>query len=217
MIQDIRLQANNLSRSFGAYQALKPVDLSLSRGEIAVLQGPNGSGKSTLLLCLSGLLRPTTGEIRVGGFDLYRDERQARRLLAFVPDVPVFYQELTAWEHLVFVAHAHSAGSGFAGRAEKLLVEFGLWEARDLYPHAYSRGMRLKLGLALALIRPFGALLLDEPTSALDGESASLLCEKLKALAGEGAAVLLSTHNPGMEQQLGAQVWTMQHGLLNKQ
>ena len=160
------------------------------------LTGPNGAGKTTLLLCLSGLLRPSRGEVKVEGFDLYRDERQAKQRLAFVPDVPRFYQELTAWEHLRFVALAHEAGEGFERRANDLLREFDLYEARDLYPHHFSRGMRLKLGLLLALIRPFKVLLLDEPTSALDPDSAALLVRKLHQLRYDGAAILYSTHNP---------------------
>ena len=91
------LQTHNLSRYYGQFRALAETDLELEGGEIAVLAGPNGAGKSTLLLCLSGLLRPTSGSVAVEGFDLYRDEVEAKRRLAFVPDVPRFYTELTAW------------------------------------------------------------------------------------------------------------------------
>jgi ABC-2 type transport system ATP-binding protein len=190
------LTASELSRSYGKFQALAPIDLALNGGEITALTGPNGAGKTTLLLCLSGLLRPSRGEVKVEGFDLYRDERQAKQRLAYVPDVPRFYQELTAWEHLRFVALAHDAGDGFERRVEGSLREFGLWEAKDLYPHHFSRGMRLKLGLLLALIRPFKVLLLDEPTSALDPDATALLVQKLHQLRYDGAAILLSTHSP---------------------
>ncbi len=106
----------------------------------------------------------------MAGHSLVTEESEAYRALAYVPDVPIFYHELTAWEHLQFIALAHKWDTGFEKRAEDLLRAFGLWEARNLYPHAYSRGMRLKLGLLLALIRPFQVLLLDEPASALDAE-----------------------------------------------
>jgi ABC-2 type transport system ATP-binding protein len=195
-LTDPILTASELSRSYGKFQALAPIDLALTGGEITALTGPNGAGKTTLLLCLSGLLRPSRGEVKVEGFDLYRDERQAKQRLAFVPDVPRFYQELTAWEHLRFVALAHNAGDGFERKAEGLLREFGLWEAKDLYPHHFSRGMRLKLGLLLALIRPFKVLLLDEPTSALDPDATALLVQKLHQLRYDGSAILLSTHSP---------------------
>jgi ABC-2 type transport system ATP-binding protein len=209
------LQATGLSHSYGTFQALAPCDLSLNAGEISVLEGPNGSGKSTLLLCLSGLLRPTTGEITVGGFDLYADEPEAKRLLAFMPDVPRFYAELSAWEHLRFLALAHNAAEGFEKRAESLLREFDLWEARDLLPHHYSRGMSLKLGLLFALIRPFKVLLLDEPTSALDADSSALFLRRLSDLKGQGAAVLLSTHDPDLKAGLADRVYFLKNGYLN--
>lgn len=187
----------------------------MKSGEIAVLEGPNGSGKSTLLLCLSGLLRPTSGEIRIDGHGFDGNEPEAKRCLAFVPDVPRFYLELTAWEHLRFIALAHDAAEGFEGRAEALMKEFGLWEARDLLPHHYSRGMSLKLGLLLALIRPFKVLLLDEPASALDAESRQLLLQHLVDLRMRGTAILLSTHDPSLKLGLADQAYTLKNGHLS--
>jgi len=206
------LQTSDLSRSYDKFQALMPTDLILHSSEIAVLIGPNGAGKTTLLLCLSGLLRPTTGIITIGGHDLYTEEKEAKRQLAFVPDVPRFYTELTAWEHLFFIAQAHEAADGFSRRAETLLREFGLWDARDLYPHNYSRGMRLKLGLLIALIRPFKVLLMDEPASALDAESASCLFKRLKELRQSGASILLSSHDPNISKDLADRTLRIQNG-----
>jgi ABC-2 type transport system ATP-binding protein len=206
------LRASELSRSYGSFRALVPTDLTLRSGEIAVLSGPNGAGKSTLLLCLSGLLRPTTGTITIDGHDLYTEEKEAKRQLAFVPDVPRFYTELTAWEHLYFIAQAHQVGEGFEQRAEKLMREFGLWEARNLYPHNYSRGMRLKLGLLIAFIRPFKVLLLDEPTSALDVESVDILVRRLKELRQSGASILLSSHDPNIVKDLADRTLRIQNG-----
>jgi ABC-2 type transport system ATP-binding protein len=208
------LETTDLTRRYGDFQALKPTNLTLLPGELVALTGPNGAGKSTLLLCLSGLLSPTTGSIRVEGHDLYGEEKAARQGLAYVPDVPVFYQELTAWEHLQFIAQAHHAAANFESRAERLLRDFGLWEARDLFPHAYSRGMRLKLGLALALIRPFQVLLLDEPSSALDVDSTAILAGKLAGLRDSGKAVLLTTHDPQFTEHLHAKIWHMSEGAL---
>jgi ABC-2 type transport system ATP-binding protein len=211
------LKANQISRSYGSYQALLETDLELRRGEITLLKGPNGSGKTTLLLLLSGLLRPTTGSVTIDGFDLYRDERQAKLRVAFVPDVPRFYTELTAWEHLRFQALAFRlTESDFEKRAETLLKEFDIWEARDLFPHNYSRGMRLKLGLIMALIRPFNVLLLDEPTSALDIEGVELLQAHLKRLRSEGATVLLASHDPQLGLKLADLILNIRHGCLEK-
>jgi ABC-2 type transport system ATP-binding protein len=210
------LQAINLSHRYGTFQALAPMDFILNPGEIAVLEGPNGAGKSTLLLCLSGLLHPTSGEILVDGHDLDSDEIEAKRCLAFVPDVPRFYFELTAWEHLRFIALAHNAADDFEMRAEKLMREFDLWEARDLFPHHYSRGMSLKLGLVFALIRPFKVLLLDEPTSAIDDGSKRLLLQHMRDLRAGGAAILLSTHDPDLKLGLADQAYSLINGQLSQ-
>jgi ABC-2 type transport system ATP-binding protein len=213
----VLLEVRNLSRRYDEFEAVKPVDFDLFAGDLAALVGPNGSGKSTLLTCLSGMQRPTSGEIRVDGFDLYEHEREFRQRLAYVPDVPQFYTELTAWEHITWMASAHQAAGGIEGRAENLMREFGLWDARNLFPHAYSRGMRLKLGLVLALIRPFSVLLLDEPSSALDPESTALLGTCLVGLARTNVAILLTTHDLQFAEQIGARVWMMHNGNLTPQ
>ena len=209
------LTATGLSHSYGKFQVLSSLDMTLEPGEITVLEGPNGSGKSTLLQCLSGVLSPTTGEIRINGYDLQADEPEAKRALAFAPDVPRFYTELTAWEHLRFLANIHGAGAGFETRSEALLREFGLWEARDVLPHHFSRGMSLKLGLLCALIRPFRVILLDEPTSALDLESSQLLVHRLIEVRKNGAAVMLSTHDPDLKAGLADRVLLMREGHLH--
>lgn len=208
------LDAQGVSRTYDRFQALANTDLQLYPGEIVTLTGPNGSGKTTLLLCLSGLLAPTTGSIKVEGFDLVRDEVAVRKRMAFVPDVPHFYSELTAWEHLRFMALAHEATTGFDSRAEDLLKEFDLWEGRNLFPHHYSRGMRMKLGLLLAFIRPFHVLLLDEPTSALDTQGVDQLITRLKELRAQGAGILFSTHDQDLALSLGDRHLRMRSGVV---
>lgn len=209
-----RLVATEISKKYGSFLALAPASFALNAGEITVLSGPNGSGKTTLLSCLAGLVRPSTGDVAVSDFDLYWDEVEVRRRMVFVPDVPRFYLELTAWEHLRFIAMAHHVQQGFDQRAETLLRKLELWEARDLFPHHFSRGMRLKLGLALALIRPFEVLLLDEPTSALDIEGVGLLIDELRHSSEQGAAILLSTHDPNLINQLGDRILKIQNGVI---
>ena len=109
----ILLEARQLSRNYGAFHAMYETDFALTSGKIVVLTGVNGAGKTTLLRTLSGLLRPSSGTVIVEGFNLYREERQAKQRLAFVPDVPRFYTELTAWEHLQFFARAFNSPDNF--------------------------------------------------------------------------------------------------------
>jgi ABC-2 type transport system ATP-binding protein len=210
------LEARNLSHRFGRNEVLQHTELTLDAGTINMLVGQNGSGKTTLLRCLSGLLRPTTGSVAIDGYDLYADEREAKRRLALVSDVPHFYLELNAWEHLRFIALAHGVDETiFEQQAGPLLSEFGLWSSRYQFPHKFSRGMRLKLGLITALIRPISALLLDEPTSALDPDSVELLLDKLVTLRDGGATILFTSHTPELATAINATTWQMQDGILS--
>ncbi len=208
-----QLVVDEISKQYGSFLALAPVSFALNGGEIAVLSGPNGSGKTTLLSCLAGLIRPSTGNVTVAGYDLYHAEVEFRRRLAFVPDVPRFYVEMTAWEHLRFIAMANDVIRDFDARAENILRKLDLWEARDLFPHHYSRGMRLKLGLALALIRPFDVLLLDEPTSALDQQGIQFLLEELHHACNQGASILVSTHDPALFDDVGSRRLSIRQGV----
>ena len=209
------LQVTGLCRFFGEFQAIKPIDFEIEAGEIVILTGPNGAGKTTLLSCTAGIMRPSRGKILIDGFDLYRQEVLAKQRLAYVPDVPRFYPNLTGWEHLQFISLAFGVASGWERRAEDILRQFGMWESRDLYPHNLSRGMQLKLGISLALVRPFKVLLMDEPTSALDLESALAFQQKLVGLRMNGCAVLLTSHDLGLVDMLGAKRWWMQAGQLD--
>jgi ABC-2 type transport system ATP-binding protein len=209
-----RLVADKISKQYDSFMALATTSIELNAGEIAVLRGPNGSGKTTLLSCLSGLTRPSSGTVSASGYDLYRDEVEFRRRLVFVPDVPRFYVELTAWEHLRFIAMANNVIQNFDRRAEDILRKFDLWEAKDLFPHHYSRGMRLKLGLALALIRPFDVLLLDEPTSALDQQGIQFLLDELCGVRDQGGAVLVSTHDPALFTEIRSRNLLLHQGVL---
>lgn len=211
------LKASNLSRKFKNFEALAPLNLVIDPGEIVVLQGHNGSGKTTLLNCLSYLIPPSTGTVEVCGFDMVEREQEVRRRLVYVPDVSRFYLELTAWEHLRFIAAANNALEGFEARAESLLRDFRLWQVRDQFPHRFSRGMRLKLGLLLGLIRPSSILLLDEPTSALDQEATQLLGEKLLERKQAGQATLLSSHDPALANRLADRTLLMVEGKLQGQ
>lgn len=210
----LRLVVKELSKKYNSFTVLAPVSFTLNAGEITVLSGPNGSGKTTLLSCMTGLVRPSSGTVTVDGFDLYRDEIEVRRRLVFVPDVPKFYLELTAWEHLRFIAMANNDLQNFEGRAELLLEKLGLWQVKDYFPHHYSRGMRLRLGLALALIRPFDVLLLDEPTSALDADGVALFSNELRELRTQGKTILMSTHDTGLMDQLADRSFILRQGVL---
>lgn len=187
------LQVSKLRYGYGRDLILDDVSFQLDAGELVVLAGRNGAGKSTLLRCIAGWTRASAGTITVAGLPLQESEREARRQLILVPDMPVFYDALTAWEHLQFVARANRLPD-WEPQAEELMRHFGLWEDRDDIPDTYSRGMRYKMALCLALLVEPPMLLLDEPLGPLDALSADQLWHDLLVYRDAGMAVLLSSH-----------------------
>lgn len=204
---DAALQVRDLAFGYGDVPVWESVSFSLAPGEVAFLTGPNGAGKSTLFRCLAGWLAPHEGEIRLLGSPFTGRTRLEPGTLSFVPDVPAFYDDLTAVEHLELVLAANRADAA-RPRAEGLLERFGLTGRETLPPSSYSRGMREKLALVLALALRPRVLLLDEPHGPLDREASLVLSEELVAAAHEGTAVLLSCHHdvPGLVPDLSLEL-----------
>lgn len=201
------LQVRDLAFGYGDVPVWEGVSFSLVPGEVAFLTGPNGAGKSTLFRCLAGWLAPHEGEIRLLGSPFTGRTRLEPGTLSFVPDVPTFYDDLTAVEHLELVLAANRADAA-RPRAEGLLERFGLTGRETLPPSSYSRGMREKLALVLALALRPRVLLLDEPHGPLDREASLVLSEEIAAAAHDGTAVLLSCHHdvPGLVPDLSLEL-----------
>lgn len=187
------LAVQQLSYQYGYSPALHELSFSLPAGELAVLLGRNGAGKSTLLRCIAGWTQAAQGVIRVQGRLIQQHERWLRQQVVLIPDTPAFYEELTAWEHLQMVAQLHKLAN-WEETAVSLLTNFGLWSNRESFPFMFSRGMRYKLALCLALLRPPALLLLDEPLGPLDPLSANFLWGELLRYQTRGMGILLSSH-----------------------
>lgn len=185
-----------MRRTFGELAAVDGLDLDLAPGECVALIGHNGSGKTTALRVMGGRLEPTAGTVTVNGADVHDRRRGhiARARLAFVPDAPVLYEDLTVREHLELVGVAHGANDGLDERIDRLLERLGLSRRSDFLPRHLSRGMRQKTQIACALIRPFDVLLLDEPVVGLDPPSQATLRSLLLQAKRHGAGVVFSTH-----------------------
>jgi ABC-2 type transport system ATP-binding protein len=190
------LHVTGLRRTYGRLVALARLDLVLAAGECCALIGANGSGKSTAVRAICGLLEPTEGTVRIGDADPHTepDGLKARAALAFVPDQPVLYDELTVRQHLELSALSHGAADGLDERIEELLGRLGLTARKDFLPAELSRGMRQKTQLACAFVRPAQLLVLDEPVVGLDPPSQTLLAAMLREAKAAGTAVLLTTH-----------------------
>jgi ABC-2 type transport system ATP-binding protein len=187
------LQLTDVSFSYGSYLALNQVSFELEPGELVVLAGRNGAGKSTLLRCIAGWNEVSAGQVVWKGAPIHQVERESRRSLIVVPDTPPFYNDLTAFEHLQFVAQVNRLPN-WKATAQDLLKRFGLATHHHAYPSAMSRGQRYKLALCLALLVDPQALLLDEPFGPLDPFSAGQLWDDLWARRSQGKSVLVSSH-----------------------
>ncbi len=187
------LRAEDLGREYEGFTALDGLSLELAAAELLGLVGPNGAGKTTFLNLAAGLLEPTSGRIEIGG--AAAGSVEARRALSYLPDTPVFYEDLSVAEHLGYVAGLHGVDRP-GPRIESLLGRLGLAERSDSLPAELSHGMRQKASIALAFVRPFSVLLADEPFDGLDPPSRSVLFDLLAEARAGGAAVVVSTHRP---------------------
>jgi len=188
------LHVENLTYQYGTLVVLRDLSLHLAPGQVGLLFGENGAGKSTLLRCVAGWTEPRKGSLAVDGATLRGEDREYRARVAFVPDTPDFYDELTAWEHLHLVGQLHRLPD-WQDRATHLLERFRLLEHQGALPFTFSRGMRAKLALCMALLISPPLLLLDEPFNALDALARQTLWQALRAHAEQGGAVLFSSHS----------------------
>lgn len=157
------------------------------------LVGPNGAGKTTTLRCLSGIIVPTLGSVRIAGHDLARDPIHAKQSLAFIPDEPQLFEYLTVEEHLRFVGRLYGVAQA-PQRIPVLLDELELVDRRRSLPAELSRGMRQKLAIACGLLHEPAALILDEPLTGLDPGGMRRMKATIAARAQAGTAVILSSH-----------------------
>jgi ABC-2 type transport system ATP-binding protein len=199
----------------GEVTALDALDLVVRAGEVFCLLGANGAGKTTTINCFLGFVRPSAGRALVAGDDVAADPVGTKRHLAYIPEQVMLYPNLSGAENLAYLAEL---ATGRRLRRDELvahLLDAGLPEhAVDRRVGTYSKGMRQKVGIALAVAKGAAALLLDEPTSGLDPKASNEFSELLVRLGGRGAAVLMATHDLFRAKESGTHVGIMRHGRL---
>jgi ABC-type multidrug transport system ATPase subunit len=189
------VQVENAVKTFDYKTAVDHISFAVPAGQICGLLGPNGAGKTTLFRLLMGILKPTKGRLLVGGLDAFEDRVEVKRLIGFLPDEPVFYSYLSGREVLELSAAMHGLDVTEAmARIEPLIARIRMAEDIDNYAEDYSRGMKKKLGLLLAMLHEPRLLVLDEPTNGLDVESTHLFYDLIHETAAAGTTVLFSTH-----------------------
>jgi ABC-type multidrug transport system ATPase subunit len=190
-IVDVR----NVTKSFGDKTAVSGISFTVPAGQICGLLGPNGAGKTTLFRLLMGILKPTSGLLTIAGLDAFEARVEVKKLVGYLPDELVFYSYLSAREILELSAAMHGLDvPATMTRIQPLADRLNLTHELKGYAEDYSRGMKKKLGLLLALLHTPKLLILDEPTNGLDVESTHLFYELMREQAARGTTILFSTH-----------------------
>jgi len=209
----IAIEASDLVRDYGKVRAVDHVSFSVESGEVFGFLGPNGAGKTTTVRMLTTLLEPTGGRVLIGGYDIQRRPYRARRQMGLVPEESNIYTELSAWDNLMFSARLYRVPRAEREqRAAELLKTFDLYEKRHVKAQLFSKGMRRRLTIAMALIHRPPILFLDEPTSGLDVQSAQTIKQIVRQLNAGGTTVFLTTHNIEEASQLCERVAIINHG-----
>ena len=209
------IEIEKLTKTFGGVKAVDSLSLRVEPGEIFGFLGPNGAGKTTTVKILSGIMRPTSGRVSVGGHDLAVDPLAAKRVMAYNPDEPFVYPKLTGWEFLRFIGDLYSVPRAEQHkRIPELLETFELAHCSGELLEGYSHGMKQKLLIASVLLRRPKAVLFDEPTVGLDPKSIRRFRDLLRSIAADGAAVFMCTHILDMAEKLCHSVGIIYRGRL---
>ncbi len=202
----------NVSKSYGDVLALERISLQVEDGEIYGLIGPNGAGKTTTIKLLVGLLRPSSGQAFVNGFDVQRDALAAKKELGYIPDEPFLYGRLTPFELMDFKGSLHNmARKDLEKRKEELLQLVGLFDHRHDLIESFSLGMRQRLAISVALLPDPSIIVVDEPLVGLDPAGMRRVKEIFVELARRGRTVFISTHMLHVVEEIADRV-----GVLNK-
>jgi len=205
------IEIDRLVKTYEGFLAVDGLSLSVGKGEILGLVGPNGAGKTTTLRCLAGIIPPTSGSIRICGFDLEEEPIEARRRLAFVPDEPHLFDHLTVLDHLTLFARIYGV-SDAEERGKRLLEENDLGDQHHAFPGELSRGMKQKLIISCALLHEPEALVFDEPLTGLDPGSMRRTKRTIVKTAASGASVIVSSHMLHLVEEVCDRVLIVQHG-----
>lgn len=209
------IELKNVSKAYGLKTAVDGLSLRVEAGELFAFLGPNGAGKTTTIKLICGLLFPSSGTVKVGGYDIQSEGDRARRLLSYVPDQPFLYEKLTGREFLQFIADMYGMVAKDSLRRQEEMIElFHLDEFVDNLTETYSHGMRQRTVFAAALLHEPRVLIADEPTVGLDPKSIRELKDVLRREARRGTTVFLSTHSLDIAQELADRIGVVAHGKL---
>ena len=193
----------NLTKSYGSFTAVNGVSLSVPTGGIFAFLGVNGAGKTTTIRMMTGILRPTSGSIYLGGYDLLSEPLMAKAITGYIPDRPNLYPKLTGREFLNFICDLYRVdGKKAEKRIDEVLEEYTLTQWQDELIESYSHGMKQRLATCAAIVHDPRVLIVDEPMVGLDPHGARNLKEAFKRYARAGVTIFLSTHSLNVAEEL---------------
>ena len=193
----------NLSKTYGSFTAVNNISLSVPSGGIFAFLGVNGAGKTTTIRMITGILKPTSGSIYLGGYDLLAEPLQAKAITGYIPDRPNLYPKLTGREFLYFICDIYRVhGKQAEKRIDEVLDEYSLTQWQDELIESYSHGMKQRLATCAALVHDPRVLIVDEPMVGLDPHGARNLKEAFKRYAKNGVTIFLSTHSLNVAEEL---------------
>ena len=211
---DVMIEARDLSKRYGPFQALKDVSFEVHRGEVLGFLGPNGAGKSTTMKILTCFIAPTEGTAKVNGADIFEDPMSVRRAIGYLPESTPLYTDMLVFEYLEFVAKMRGyQGTDVRKRIKQAIEQTSLEDVVTKEIRALSKGYRQRVGLAQALVHEPEILILDEPLSGLDPNQAAEIRELIVGI-GKERTVVLSTHNLAEVQQTCDRVLIVSKGRL---
>lgn len=207
------IKASDLTKFYGKILAIDHLAFEVENGEIFGFLGPNGAGKTTTIRILTGVIKPDLGTASIMSYDILKEPLKAKQVMGILPEMANAYIDLTAWQNLMFLGELYGVSAvRRQRRAETLLKRFGLYERKDQLVKGFSKGMRQRLLICMALINEPAILFLDEPTGGLDVQSARLIRNMLSELNQNGITIFLTTHNMEEANQLCNRVAIINNG-----
>lgn len=209
------IEIENLTMNYGDLRALDDLNLTIQPGELFAFLGQNGAGKTTAMKLLTGLMKPDAGRVRLCGHDVQLEAMQAKSLLGYVPDVAVFYEKLTPFEFMDFIAELFEMDPDHAAKqTSELFTTFALHEHTRQRIENLSHGTRQRLAIASALLHDPKVFVIDEPMVGLDPIHARTVKREIKERSQRGTTVLMSTHLLNIAEELADRIGIIHHGKL---
>lgn len=207
------LLIENLSKSFGSFEAVHNISLNVEAGDFFGFLGPNGAGKTTTIKMITGLYLPASGKVSINGIDIVKSPIEAKKIIGYIPDQPFLYDKLTGREFLFFSGGLYNLDKKYLiNKIEEVIDDLKIESWVDKRTEEYSQGMRQRIAIASSLLHSPKLIVVDEPMVGLDPQSANLVKKVLKKKTEEGASVFMSTHSLSVAEEICTRIGIIKNG-----